>query len=158
MLPCNNTANSRGFLMFRGGRRAAGWAGRLTAAYNRAMTDADDLAQRYLTLWTQYLAALLADPRAMETLKRWIAFTGQFSYPAPGDKAAGEAPFPTWPPFFGPFGFPSAPPGAAGASAAGSDAIAALAQRVDELERRLAALERKPKPARSGRGGRGGGR
>ena len=49
------------------------------------MSDADDPVQRYLVLWTQYLTALLADPRAMETLKRWMSFTGQFAYPAPGE-------------------------------------------------------------------------
>jgi hypothetical protein len=122
------------------------------------MTDADDLAQRYLTLWTQYLAALLADPRAMETLKRWIAFTGQFSYPASGAAGqAGAAPFAGWPPIFGPFGLPAAPPGMAGGAAEGTDAIAALAQRVDELEIRLAALERPKKKPRS-RGKNGGSR
>ena len=103
------------------------------------MTDAEELAERYLALWSQYLTALLADPRAMETLKRWMAFTGQFAYPASGMAPPGGAPFPAWPPFFGPF----APP-APSADAAG---IAALTRRVHELERRLAALEHAGKPA-----------
>ncbi len=102
------------------------------------MTDAEELAERYLALWSQYLTALLADPRAMETLKRWMAFTGQFAYPASGTAQSGAAPFPTWPPFFGPF----APP----LSAADGDGVAALLRRVDELERRVAALEDDRKP------------
>jgi hypothetical protein len=118
------------------------------------MSDADDLARRYLALWTEYLTALLADPRAMETLKRWVSVTGQFSYPAPGDESAGAAPFPAWPPFFGPFGLPPAPPGAPGAPQ--DDAVAALERRVAALERRLAALER-PKPRPTRRGPRSGG-
>jgi hypothetical protein len=102
--------------------------------------DAEELAERYLALWSQYLTALLADPRAMETLKRWMAFTGQFAYPASGTAQPGAAPFPAWPPFFGPFAPP--PPSAAG----DGDGVAALARRVDELERRLAALEHAGKP------------
>lgn len=112
------------------------------------MSEADDLAQRYLTLWTQYLTALLADPRAMETLKRWASFAGRFDYPAPGASAAGAAPVPPWPPFFGPFGMPVALPGASGD--ADTSALAALERRVAELERRLVAVERprKPRPTR----------
>ena len=107
------------------------------------MSDADDPAQRYLALWTQYLTALLANPQAMETLKRWVSFTQQFSYPAPGATQQNEAPFPIWPPFFGPFGVSPAPP-----ADPAVDRITALAQRIDELERRLAALEPRPKTAR----------
>ena len=119
------------------------------------MTDADELAERYLTLWTQYLTALMADPRAMETLKRWAALAGQFSYPAPGAPQGGGAPFSAWPPFFGPFGAPASPSAADG-SAPRSEEVAALARRVDELERRLAILERPPKPRRSRRAARAG--
>lgn len=111
-----------------------------------AMSDADDLTQRYLSLWTQYLTALLADPRAMETLKRWTAFAGQFAYPTSGSAQQGGTPFPAWPPFFGPFGVPSAPT-AGGAS----EEIAALRRRIDDLEGRLAKLERQPTPRRSRR-------
>jgi len=115
------------------------------------MSDADDLAQRYLALWTQYLTALLADPQAMETLKRWTSFTQQFSYPAPEAAQRNEPPFPVWPPFFGPFG---APPASSGDTGASADRIAALAQRVDELERRLAALEPRLKAASARKRGR----
>ena len=110
------------------------------------MTDAEELAERYLALWTQYLTALMADPRAMETLKRWMAFTGQFAYPASGMAEPGTGPVPAWPPFFGPFGAP--PPSPATKTPASSDGLVVLSRRVDELERRLAALERKPKPRR----------
>ncbi|HWB51308.1 MAG TPA: hypothetical protein VG651_19500 [Stellaceae bacterium] len=101
------------------------------------MTDADDLAQRYLGLWMDYLSALLADPRAVETLKRWMAFTGRFAYPAPGNPPQDSAPLPLWPPFLGPFGPPVAPPAGDGKA----EALAALAARVEALERRLGALE-----------------
>jgi hypothetical protein len=109
--------------------------------------DADALAQRYLALWTQYLTALVANPRAMETLQHWLSFTGQFAYPPPG--TADEAGVPPWLPFFGPFGLGPAPPAAAQA-----DGAAGLAHRVDELERRLAALERRLEPSRLRRRGR----
>ena len=104
------------------------------------MTDAEELAERYLALWSQYLTALLANPQAMETLKRWMAFTGQFSYPASGTGPPGAAPFPAWPPFFGPFASPPS-------SGVQADAVAALSRRVDELEQRLAALEHAREPA-----------
>lgn len=108
------------------------------------MSDADELARRYLALWTEYLTAFLADPRALETMKRWVAFTGQFAYPAPGNAgkagaaaAGGEAPLPPLPPIFGPFGPLPSPPAAAG----DADAVAVLTRRVDDIERRLSALE-----------------
>ena len=112
------------------------------------MSDADDLAQRYLALWTQYLTALLADPQAMETLKRWTSFTQQFSYPAAGPSQRSEPPSPVWPPFFGPFGMSPTPQPSVGERA---DGLAELAQRVDALERRLAELEQlppRPRPRR----------
>src|SRR5580693_4978902 len=120
MLLCNNTASLR----------ACGIISR--------MSDADDLMQRYLTLWVQYLTALIADPQAMETLRRWASFAQQFSYPRPDPAQRNEAPVPVWPPFFGPFAMPPAPPNNADPSA---DRISTLAQRLDELERRLAILE-----------------
>ena len=106
------------------------------------MNDADELARRYLALWTEYLTAFLADPRALETMKRWIAFTGQFAYPETGKHGAtgegSDTPVPPLPPIFGPFGpLPMANPIAAG----GADTLAALTRRIDEIERRLAALE-----------------
>jgi hypothetical protein len=113
------------------------------------MSEADDVAQRYLALWTQYLTALLADPRVVETLKRWQSFTAQFSHPTTDAEKAPEMPFPAWPPFFAPFGLPVAPPHAMG----DDHQLADLARRVDELEHRLAALEHRPRaqPRRSPR-------
>lgn len=116
------------------------------------MTEADEVAERYLALWTQYLTALMTNPQAMETLKRWMEFAGRFSYPMSGAAQAGGAPFPAWPPFFGPFGVPT-PPAATQGSAPRGEEIAALVQRVDTLERRLAMLEERTTP-RSRRGPR----
>ena len=119
---------------------------------NDAAMDADELAQRYLALWTEYLTALLANPQAIETLNRWMAFAGQFSYPAPDVPPGQNMPFPAWPPFFGPFGAPSAPP----VAGAAPDEIAELTRRVAELEQRLDALERKPGSAPARRRDRAG--
>ena len=118
------------------------------------MTDADELARRYLSLWMEYLTSLLGDPRALEMLKRWLTLTGQFSYPGAGSSPTTGAPFPAWPPFFAPFG-PPVPPATDGGSAQ-ADAMAVLAERVDQLERRLAALERERKPSSPSRRARGG--
>lgn len=104
--------------------------------------DADDLAQRYLALWTQYLTTLLADPRTTDTLRRWASFTERFAYPSAEGTADSAAPMPVMPPLFGAFGLPFGPGGAP------TDALAQLARRVDDLERRLAALERQPTPRR----------
>jgi len=111
------------------------------------MNDADELARRYLALWTEYLTAFLADPRALETMKRWIAFTGQFAYPesgrAPTPGEGGNALLPALPPIFGPFGpLPMAGP----AAGQGSGTIDELVRRVEALEERIAALERRGKP------------
>jgi hypothetical protein len=121
-------------------------------AYNRGMSDADDVAQRYLSLWVQYLTALLANPRAMETLNRWVSFTGQFAYPPAAGESHTAGAAPAWPPFFGPFGplgSQAAPP---------PDGIAELARRVDDLERRLAELETRVAPRQPRRRVRTGGR
>lgn len=106
--------------------------------------DANDPTQRYLALWTQYMTALLANPRAMETLQRWSSFAGQFAYPQPGSQEGEGVRLPPWPPFFGPFGLGPIPP----APAAQTDGASELSRRVDELERRLAALERRLEPVR----------
>ena len=118
------------------------------------MNDADELARRYLALWTEYLTVFLADPRALEMMKRWIAFTGRFAYPETGKASAagegGNASVPPLPPIFGPFGpLPMAGPNAV-ATREGIGLLDELARRVEALEQRLAALERtrKPGPAR----------
>src|SRR5437764_1429420 len=38
------------------------------------MNDADDLARRFLALWSEYLAALAADPKGAEPLRRADGF------------------------------------------------------------------------------------
>jgi hypothetical protein len=127
MLPCNNTAIAGGSVII------------------SRMSDADELARRYLALWTEYLSALVADPQAAELLQRWLAVTGQFA------KAAGEhAGAFAWPPV-PPVGSPADAAAAAGASGERDAVMGKLARRVAELERRLAALEPEPKPARAGK-------
>jgi len=110
--------------------------------------DADELAQRYLALWAQYLTALLGDPRTLDMVKRWVSVVGQFSYPKPST-ADESAPFPAWPPVFGPFGpLPVAPAAGAPGEQPGEreDGLTELARRVEALERRVAALEHPQKP------------
>lgn len=154
MLLCNNTAIPE---LCRINRvRIAGEAGRV-AAHRRiiaGMDDADDLARRYFALWAEYLTALASDPQAAMLLQRWVQFTSQFASPLAG--ASGERagnPFAAWPPV--PAGAatagvrstdgPETPAAAAaGASRQRDVAVGELARRVDELERRLAAVERQP--------------
>jgi hypothetical protein len=93
------------------------------------MSEADDLARRFLALWADYLNALLADPNATEAMRRWLALA------TPGSPEADIA-------------RPSAgAAAAAGASPERDVAVAELARRVDELGQRVAALERRPKRA-----------
>ena len=114
------------------------------------MNDADELARRCLALWAEYFKALLADPRTMGMVKRWISITGQFSYPASGAPPGDAGPSPAWPPVFSPFGTLPVPPLATGASAERGDGLADLTHRVAELEQRIAVLERprRRRPAR----------
>ena len=135
MLPCNNNAFGQVWLIICAAQSRAAGRARRRAAIIAAMSDANDVAQRYLALWVQYLTTLLADPRAIETLNRWMAFTDRFAYPPPAGEGHAAAPAPTWPPFFGPFGLPLGAGGAPGGE------VAELARRVDELERRLDVLE-----------------
>jgi uncharacterized protein YceH (UPF0502 family) len=93
MLPCNNTGIS-------------------------AMSDAEELARRYLALWGDYLSALAANPETADLLRRWLSF----GTPGDGRSPAGAA-------------------AAAGASGERDDAVAQLAARIAELERRLDKLE-----------------
>jgi hypothetical protein len=125
------------------------------------MSDADELARRYLALWADYLTALVADPQAAEMLQRWIALTGQFAkQPAAAGERAAASPFPAWPPAG--FGFPVAGPASVAAPVAGASgerdaAMDELARRVGELERRLAAVEGRPGPHRTRKGNRASG-
>ena len=115
------------------------------------MSEADDMARRYLTLWTQYLTTLLADPRTLEMVKRWHALASQFSYRG-SEAPSADQPAPAWPPFLVPFGLPAARPGSPAPNAEGTAEIAVLMRRIDELESRIAVLERQRTPRRSRRG------
>src|SRR5260370_10550539 len=97
------------------------------------MSEEDDLARRFLALWAEYLAALVADPRISEPLRRWLAIAAG----SLGDAKAGASP-----------GAAAHAAAAAGSSGERDLAVAELARRVDELHERLAVLERSRKPAR----------
>jgi hypothetical protein len=89
------------------------------------MSDAEDLARRYLALWQEYLTALLSDPAGTELLWGWA-----FGDRAPHDggtaagPAAGAAPV-------------------AGASDECRRTVAKLTDRVAVLEERVTALEQR---------------
>jgi hypothetical protein len=92
------------------------------------MSDAKDLARRYLALWEDYLTALLTDPAAQDLLQGW----------APASKVRDSTSKPET----------GAAP-LAGASGECCSAVAELARRIAGLEDRLAAVERRgPAPAR----------
>ena len=99
------------------------------------MSDAADLARRFLMLWEDYLAALLANPSEAELLQRWLrAAAPSAAFPGPRDSAAGAQARQSGPAV-------GAPP-ASGASDERDDAVAQLARRIAALEERVAAVER----------------
>src|SRR5579872_3526766 len=103
------------------------------------MSEEDDLARRFLALWSEYLTALLADPKMAEPVNRWMTLAGSALRAVPPGEAgtAGTASPPR----------PAADAAAAaGASGQRDDAVAQLARRVDELGNRVAALEQLAKP------------
>jgi hypothetical protein len=107
------------------------------------MSEADDVARRFIALWGDYLTALAADPKMAEPLHRWL---GLVAAAMPGSPAR-EA---------GPAGSARSPADAAAAAGASGErdaAVAELARRLDELEIRLAALERRRRPVSSTRSG-----
>jgi hypothetical protein len=104
------------------------------APYSLAMTDKidyDALAERYLDLWEQQFGAAAANPALSEALRAWLA--PWRSLGAAAGREAKDA------------GAATAPPGmAAPAAAASRDRgrdLAAVLDRLDRLEARLAALE-----------------
>src|SRR5712671_3558738 len=105
------------------------------------MSEADDVARRFIALWGDYLSALAADPKMAEPLHRWL---GLAAAAMPGWPAGEADPS-------GPGRAPARPPADAAASAGASGerdaAVAELARRVDELEARIATLERRRRPA-----------
>src|SRR5262249_57086449 len=59
-----------------------------------SMSDAEDLACRYLHLWQEYLTALMVDPKEPKFLELWIAACSALAgNPPPPDLAAVEQ---TW--------------------------------------------------------------
>jgi len=108
------------------------------------MSEAEDVARRFVALWGDYLSALAADPKTAEPIRRWLGLIAA----AIPDPPARE------PDTTGRSRSPSRPAAAAGASAERDPAVAELARRLDELEGRIAALERpRRKPAASARKG-----
>src|SRR3954452_5408862 len=105
-----------------------------------AMSEADDVARRFIALWGDYLTALAADPKMAEPLHRWLGLVAAAMPGAPTRDAD--------PP--GAIRQPGRPPADAAASAGSSGerdaAVAELARRLDELEARVAALERRRRP------------
>jgi len=45
-----------------------------------AMSEADDLARRFFALWTEYLTALLSDPKAAAVLQGWLSLAGRSAW------------------------------------------------------------------------------
>jgi len=144
MLLCNNTAFRAARLIKQPRCGDAGLPLRSARPILATMSEADELARRFLALWSDYLTALLSDPKAAEPLRRWLGFAAAAM---PG-LSAGEA---------NPAGAarpPSDAPAAAGASGERGAAVAELARRVNELAERVAALESRRRPPR-GAAGRG---
>ena len=110
------------------------------------MSEADDIARRFIALWSDYLAALAADPKTAEPLQRWL---GLAAAAMPGSPAPDARPFDARP--SGPSRSPADPAASAGASGERDAAVAELARRLDELETRIAALEPRRKSAKSPR-------
>src|SRR5213078_2000363 len=101
------------------------------------MSEADDVARRFIALWGDYLTALAADPKTAEPLHRWL---GLVAAATPGWPARDADPS-------GPTRAPVDAAASAGASGERDAAVAELARRLDELETRIAALERRRRPA-----------
>src|SRR5947208_1793316 len=105
------------------------------------MSEADDIARRFIALWGDYLTALAADPKMAEPLHRWLGLAAAAMTGVPTRDADPS----------GPSRAPARSPADAAASAGPSGerdaAVAELARRLDELEARIAALERRRQPA-----------
>src|SRR5258707_14503277 len=103
------------------------------------MSEADDVARRFIALWGDYLSALAADPKMAEPLHRWL---GLVAATMPGSPAR-EA---------GPAGSARSPADAAAAAGASGErhaSVAELARRPDEPQDRGDAPE-PPRPTASG--------
>src|SRR5215472_13870960 len=98
------------------------------------MSDEEDLACRYLSLWQNYLTALIADPKEPSFREFWIAACAALA----GAPLPREPVDPTRP-----TGSSPSAASATGASLERGDAVANLASRLASVEDRIAALERR---------------
>src|SRR5947209_16238373 len=87
MLLCNNTAFRAARLIKEALSGEAGLPPRSARPILATMSEADELARRFLALWSDYLTALLSDPKTAEPLRRWLALAAA-AMPGP---SAGEA-------------------------------------------------------------------
>src|ERR1700680_1848144 len=110
------------------------------------MTDAEDLARRYLALWRDYVTTLLTDLTMPEAVQHWAAGCSEhFGDLGPGDQSVRRQ-------------LPAAEPAAGTATAPGpsrerDDAVADLARRLARIEERVAALVRGRRRVARPRGG-----
>src|SRR5437868_15089044 len=93
MLMCNNTAFRATRLIKQPPAGHAGLRLRRARSILRTMSEADELARRFLALWSDYLTALLSDPKAAEPLRRWLglAAANMPGLSAGGGRSAGAA-------------------------------------------------------------------
>jgi hypothetical protein len=112
--------------------------------------DAEELAERFLALWSEYLTALLADPKLAEPARQWFDLAMGAVHKA-GQNAAQHEPGAASPASARSAASRPAADAAAAAGAPGERdaALGELTRRLDELNERVAALEaRRAKPAR----------
>jgi hypothetical protein len=130
VLRCNNTSKQR-ICRIKPGTCYGALHGGTGRRILLAMSEADELARRFIALWAEYLTALAENPPLTEPLRQWLGLLqdarGVFANDRP---AAGTA-------------------AAAGASGERDAAVAELTRRVDELVDRVGALERTRTRARS---------
>jgi hypothetical protein len=106
------------------------------------MTDALDLARRFLSLWEDYLTALLSHPFEVEVLQGWVKAASAWARDRESSEEASN-------PGPGQAGPPADAAPAPSASGERGEFVAELAGRLARLEERLAAVERRePAPSR----------
>src|SRR5689334_10576907 len=107
------------------------------------MSEAEDIARRFIALWSDYLTSLAADPKMAEPLQRWLGLAAAAMPGSPDARPSDARPSDARPsgPTRPPARSPSDAAASAGASGERDTAVAELARRLDELETRIAALE-----------------
>src|SRR5213595_1172429 len=90
VLPCNNTPIFTVRLINHERCRAM-LPGTAIRPILAAMSEEDDLARRFFALWTEYLTALVADPKMTEPLRRWLAMIGDGVSGSPAGAAPADA-------------------------------------------------------------------